>query len=94
MFSSFGKQEEDNYLYLVFNLGFPISKKCFKTLKIYTVPEGAVRLFGVPESGKDIFSRHISKKLEIKLNQNPRSSCTSTNEIEENQWQLDLAFRG
>ena len=45
----------------------------------HTVPEGGVRLFGVPESGKDIFSLYISPKLEIKLNQNPRSSCTSTN---------------
>ena len=45
----------------------------------HTVPKGDVRLFGVPESGKDIFSLHISPKLEIKLNQNPRSSCISTN---------------
>ena len=45
----------------------------------HTVPEGGVRLFGVPESGKDIFSLYISPKLEIKLNQNPLSSCTSTN---------------
>ena len=45
----------------------------------HTVPDGGVRSFGVPESGKDIFSLHISPKHEIKLNQNPRSSCTSTN---------------
>ena len=45
----------------------------------HTVPEGGVRLFGVPDGGNDIFSLHLSPKLEIKLNQNPRSSCTSTN---------------
>ena len=45
----------------------------------HTVPEGGVRLFGVPESGKDIFSLLTSPKLGIKLNQNPKSSCASQN---------------
>ena len=45
----------------------------------HTVPEEGIRLFDVPKSGKDIFSLYISPKLEIKLNQNPRSSCISTN---------------
>ena len=51
----------------------------FITLPVHTVPEGGVRLFGVPESGKDIFSLLISPKLDIKLNQNSKSSCTSQN---------------
>ena len=46
---------------------------------VHTVPKGSVKLFGVPESGKDIFSLHISPKLDIKLNQTPKSSCASKN---------------
>ena len=64
----------------------------------HTVPKGCVRLFGVAENGKDIFSLHTSPKLDIKLNQNPKSSCTSKDWwkaiiIFIIIWQLDLAFR-
>ena len=45
----------------------------------HTVSKGGVRLFGVPESGKDISSLLTSPKLDIKLNQNSKSSCTSQN---------------
>ena len=45
----------------------------------HTASKGGVRLFVVPESGKDIFSLLTSPELDIKLNQNSKSSCTSQN---------------
>ena len=58
---------------------------------VHTAPNGGVRFFGVPKSGKDIFNLHILVQ-NLKSNSIKILDLAAHLQIDENQWQLDLAF--